>query len=151
MIEILRMLNSMSLDTPRKSGNYYFRPLDKYDHLPSFTNHELDHPLADREWIWAAFSLEDDKIIALLATAPMLGVVTLLRIYAISSVNRAVLVGLLRKTLADSLARGYTRYATYLDLNREVERKLSSVVLKAGGISRGALSLFDGPTDIGAL
>lgn len=151
MIEILRLLNGVSLSTSRYSKGYYVRCLDKYDLIPQFAKEELSHPLVNKEWLWVAFSSNNDQPLAMLAAAPMIGVASLLRIYATPSVNKSILVGLLRKVLADCLARGYTRYATYLDLNREVEAKLSRIILKAGGRSHGALSLFDGPTDIGEL
>lgn len=152
MLDILRMLNeSMGLKTdhPRICGSYYVRPLDKDEPLPDFNHGLPDTPLTQKEWIWVAFGARDNKPLALIAAAPLHGIVLLVRIYAIDSAPTSIAVGMLRKLLADSKDRGYTRYALHLDLRLDNEARLARIVLKSGGSKVSEHTLFHGPIEPG--
>ena len=152
MIEVLRLLNEVSQGMARHSSSYYVKSLDKYDPIPSFARADFPSHLTMKEWIWVAYSSTNDQPVALIAACPMHGLAFLVRMSAIDDAPRSVFVGLLRKILADCLSRGYTRYAVCLSGERDVERQLASIVVKAGGrVVQRDMTFYDGPTDIGRL
>ena len=154
MIEVLRLLNEVSQGSSRYSHSYYCRTLDKHEPLPQIGHGIPDGPLIMKDWVWVAYSSFDDKPVAIIIASPMQGIAFLMRIYAIPSIKGGVLLGLLRKTLADLLSRGYTRYATCLSEVKvgSNEARLFRLIKKAGGRKiEGGMALFDGPTDIGRL
>lgn len=148
MIEVLRLLHEMETSAPRHSGSYYVRSLDRNEDIPQFGHDIINSPLAQRDWIWIAFSSLTDEPLALIAASPMHGVAMFVRAYAIDKAPRSVFVGLFRKSLADIHKRGYTQYAAYLDLSRPEEAKIARLVRKAGGLEKGNQTLFHGSTDI---
>lgn len=149
MIEILQLLHACSQTSTRYSRSYYVRHLEADEALPQFGHGIPESNLLQREWIWIAFDERDNNPVAILVAAPTQGIVNLLRIYAIKEAKRSVLPGLLRKSLADMLSRGYTTYAVYLCPDRVEESVLARIVTKAGGKESGGLhSLYYGPTEI---
>lgn len=152
MLDVLQMLNEamgLKADHPRICGSFYVRSLDKDDSLPPFNHGLPDTPLTQKDWIWVAFREKDNKPLGLIAAAPLHGIVLLVRIYAIEEAPKAIAVGMLRKVLADSSARGYTRYALHLDLSLDNEARLARIVLKSGGSEISKQTLFHGPIEPG--
>jgi hypothetical protein len=153
MVEALRMLKRMADAMPSHSGSYYVSHLNEGDQIPQFGHGLPDHLLIDRKWIWIAY--QGDQSVALLAAVPCHNISLITRIYAIKEAPRAVLVGLLRKALADMLNRGYTRYAAYLDADGPedgIAAKLLRVIKKAKGEQVGGKHIFvAGPTDLEGL
>lgn len=144
MIEVLKLINSLSDSQEAICGNYTVRHLTKDEPLPLFGHGYEDSPLLQREWIWIA---EVRGLpIALLIAAPCQHLAYLMRIFATKSAPRDVFVGLLRKSLADILSRGYTNFIVGLDLDRPEEAKLGRIVTKAGGKLLGKVSMFLGET-----
>lgn len=148
MLEVLKLLNDsmgFKVEYPRLCAGFYIRCLDKDDPLPSFKHGLPDTPLTQKEWIWVAFREKDNKPIALIAAAPLHGIVLLVRIYATDEAPKSIGVGILRKLLADSRDRGYTRYAVHLDLSLDNEARLARIVKRAGGEEISKQTLFHGP------
>lgn len=149
MIEVLRLLHELEQSNSRFSTTYYVRHLDKLEPIPQFDHGIPESPLANREWIWVAYSTKDDSPLAILLAAPIHNVAMLLRAYATEVAPKSIWVGLFRKSLADILSRGYSQYAVFLDMNTEICRKLHSIALKAGATEiNGSHAFITGPTDI---
>jgi len=152
MIEVLRLLHEIEQGSARYSTSYYVRSLDKNENIPQFGHGIPDSLLCQREWIWIAYSSKDDSPLAMIAAAPIQNIAMLVRAYAIPSVRTQVMLGLLRKSLADILARGYTQYAIFLDKSRTSEAKLLRIATRAGAKQVGGNHIMvSGPTNIGRL
>jgi hypothetical protein len=152
MIEVLRLLHETAQANSRYSRSYYVRHLYETEPIPQFGHGIPDSPLAQRDWVWVASDYSTDKPIAILVAAPMQGIAYLMRLYAINSSPKSVLIGLFRKVLADICLRGYTRFAVCLSSNRKEELKLRDIIIKGGGkVEEANLTLFSGYTDIGGL
>lgn len=152
MIEVLQLLHSISDTSIRYSRSYYTRHLGKDELIPQFGHGIPESPLAQREWIWVAFSSSTDEPIAILAASPMHDVAMLNRIYATPSAPPSILLGILRKSLADIHSRGYLKYGVFLGLDSPVRGKLLKMVKLSGGKELdGAFTIAYGPTDIGRL
>jgi hypothetical protein len=149
MIEVLRLLHETAQANSRYSRSYYVRHLYETEPIPQFGHGIPDSPLAQRDWVWVAYDYSTDKPIAILVAAPMQGIAYLMRLYAIETVTKSPLPGLLRKSLADISNRGYTRFAVSLSMDREEERKLARLIEKAGGEKVSSFIMYQGPTDIG--
>jgi len=149
MLEVLQLLHQQSESIPAYCGSYYIRTLIKGEALPDLGQQIPDSHLIQHDWIWLAYNRYNDKPVAMFVTAPAHGIVILLRIYAIKSAPKTVLVGLFRKSLAAMSSRGYTRYASFLDESRPAEASLIDILKKAGGISAGGCHIMvTGPTAI---
>lgn len=149
MIEVLRLLHELEQSNSRFSTTYYVRHLDKLEPIPQFDHGIPESPLANREWIWVAYSTKDDSPLAILLAAPIHNVAMLLRAYATEVAPKSIWVGLFRKSLADILSRGYTTYAVWLSPKRKHEVKLARLIEKVGGIKLDHdITLYHGPTDI---
>jgi len=154
VIEVLRLLHEVSQDTSRYSSTYYVRHLFEGEPIPLTAETGIpDSKLAQREWIWVAYSHSNDEPLAILIAAPMQGVVTFMRLFAKEGSSPSILVGLLRKSLADSYSRGYIAYSVFLDeKNNPKGAQLLRIALKAGAKKiDGAFSLVYGSTDIGRM
>src|SRR6267378_3343097 len=150
VIEVLQLLHSLSDTNTRYSKSYYVRHLEKDEPIPQFGHGIPESPLAQREWIWIAFSSRDDEPVAILAASPMHDVAMLNRIYATPSAPTSVFVGILRKSLADIYSRGYLKWGVFIGIDSPVREKLLRLVKKDGGKEiEGAFTLAYGPTDIG--
>lgn len=150
MIEVLRLLNAIeSGNIPSYSASHYVRHLEKEEYLPDTGSGLSESPLLQKDWIWVAYCSRTDKPLASLVAAPMQGIAMLLRINAIDSAPKSILVGLLRKSLADMKKRGYNLFATPLSLDRAEESQLARIIIKVGGVEAGSYTLFQGPTEIG--
>jgi len=145
MLDVMQLLSDLEAQAPNASS-YYVRTLEPYEKLPEGIGYP-DAP--QKEWVWVAFSKLDHSPLATLITAPCQGLVFILRVHAYKSYRSTVLVGLLRKALADMKARGYAKYAVALSVNRKEERQLGSIIKRAGGTEEPeTFTLFHGPTDI---
>jgi hypothetical protein len=152
MIEILQLLHRQNSLAPSYHGSFYIRLLDKDEPLPQFGHGIPNGPLLQRDWIWIAYRISTDEPVAMLTAAPAHGIVILLRIYEIKGGPRAAMLALLRRSLADMKERGYTRYVTFLDLERDPELKLIEIAKLAGAtVEGGNHNMVTGPTDIGRL
>lgn len=150
MIEVLRLLHAQAEATPAYCGSYYVRHLYSDESLPAFEKVLIDSPLIQRDWIWVAYHRYTEIPLAILIACPCQGVALLCRIHAIKTAPKSILVGLLRKSLADILGRGYTRYAVYLDPNREAESSLIDIAKKSGAVNMGGSHvMLCGSTDTG--
>lgn len=149
MIEVLQLLHAMEQGSARYSSSYYCRHLDKHEEIPQFDHGILESPLAQRDWIWLAYSSKDDAPLAILSACPMHNVAMLLRAYAIPSAPKSVFVGLLRKSLADISSRGYTKYGVFLGKSNKFGKKLIRLVKRTGGeIIDDSFVLAMGPSDV---
>jgi hypothetical protein len=149
MLEVLQLLHQQSEAIPSYHGSYYIRNLCQGERLPDIGQGIPDSGLIQREWIWIAYNRYTDEPLAMFVTAPAHGIVMLLRIYAIKSSPKSVLVSLFRKSLAAMSNRGYTRYVSFLDEARPAEAKLIDILKRAGGISAGGCHVMvTGPTAI---
>lgn len=148
MIEALRLLHELSDTLSTKCGSYTIRHLYPDEPIPQFGHGFPSSPLQQPEWVWIAE--RDSTPLAILITAPMQGVVMLLRIYVKDNSPNSILVGLFRKSLADMYSRGYTKYVVFLDKDQPECKKLLKIATKAGAtVVEGNHILASGPVDIG--
>lgn len=148
MIEVLRLLHAQSSVLPVYHGSYYIRTLDSDEPLIDFGHGLPESPLLQRDWIWIAYNRFSDEPLGILAAAPCQGLAFLTRIWAIKSAPRSVCLSLLRKSLADMLSRGYTKYIVFLD-SGETCASLERIALKTGGKNLGGgHSFICGPTNV---
>ena len=150
MIEVLQLLHEIEQSAPRQSRSYYVRSLGPHEPIPLTSGTGIpDSPLAQRDWIWVAYSYLTTEPLAILIAAPMQGVAMLLRLYAIEIAPPSVFVGLFRKSLADILSRGYTKYGVFLNPKEKYATQLLRLVKKTGGETiPGEFTLVYGPTAI---
>lgn len=144
MIEVLRLLHELEQSNSRFSTSYYVRHLDKLEPIPQFGHDIPDSPLSQKDWVWVAYTSNNDQPAAILIAAPVQGVAFLMRAYATDSAPSSIFVGLLRKVLADIHSRGYTKYITFLSTDRKEEAKLARLVIRAGGAKVGDCTLLAG-------
>lgn len=149
MIEVLQLLHNLGETTARYSRSYYVRHLGRDEPIPQFGHGIPESPLAQRGWIWIAFSSSTDEPIAILAASPMHDVAMLNRMYATDSAPPSVFVGMLRKSLADIHSRGYIKWGVFIGMDSPVRAKLLRLVRKDGGKElEGTFTIAYGPTDV---
>jgi hypothetical protein len=152
MFEVIQLLRDINEVSTRYSRSYYVRHLDPDEPIPQFGHGIPESPLAQRDWIWISYSTKDDTPLAILLAAPVHNLAMLSRIYAKEGAPTSILVGLLRKSLADISNRGYTQYAVFLDKDQPVCMRLYDIATRAGaGELKGTHILVSGPTNIGRM
>ena len=149
MLEVLQLLHGITSNNTRYSRSYYVRHLEDDEPIPQFGHGIPDSPLAQRDWIWIAYSSNKDEPLAILMASPMHDVAMLNRIYATKAAPPSVFVGILRKSLADIHSRGYGKWGVFIGLESPVRSKLLRLVRKDGGKEiDGPFTLAYGPTDV---
>ncbi len=91
----------------------------------------------DGDWIWV---VEDaGRIRGALVAAPCHGIAIIYRLALVKGTRFALLVGLLRRFLADLRARGVPGFFTMIDPANPVQAKLGRILERAGGKQMGRL------------
>lgn len=85
----------------------------------------------DPEWQWALVA--DGKVVAQLLGANTHGVLTIMRISALPNAPHGWALTLCRRVFKDCSALGMIGYMTFLADNRRAERRLMTIVSRAGG------------------
>ncbi len=86
----------------------------------------------DPEWQWVL--VVDGKVVAQMLTAPMHGLLALLRLTAFNEAPVGWLVRFFREVLADARRQGLIGYVTFLNDSNPQERKLMRIVQHSGGM-----------------
>jgi hypothetical protein len=85
----------------------------------------------DPEWQWVLVS--EGKVVAQVLGANTHGVLTIMRISALSSAPNGWALALMRSVLRDCQALGLIGFMTFLADNRRAERRLMRIVQRMGG------------------
>jgi hypothetical protein len=86
----------------------------------------------DAEWQWVAVA--DGRVVAQMLTAPMHGILCILRLTAFADAPRGWAVRLFRAALAEARAAGMIGYVSFLSDQNPQERKLMRIVQYSGGM-----------------
>lgn len=102
-----------------------------YDEVPQELMKGFEAMQIEREWQWV---LEcEGKIVAQMLCAPAHGLLMVVRLTALPSAPKGWGVGFFRRVLKDAQERGLLGYATFLSDDRKEERRLMSIIQRAGG------------------
>lgn len=99
----------------------------------------------DPDWVWTHST--DGVIDGMLIAAPCHGIAFLWRLKILPTAPRTALLSLLRACLHDLRARGYLGFLLAADVERETEKRLARIALKAGATIVSAATMICGSVE----
>lgn len=100
------------------------------DELPE---HGFELLNLDLSYVYVA--LQHEKVVGVLITSPMHGVLLLLRFVIVDAAPCSTAYYLLKGALKDALGKGFTALITLLEIERDTEMRLAKLVQRFGGSS----------------